>query len=247
MSSKKGLKLDAFVASVRPDPSASEQVQLLQGYLGKSNVDGHVRVYFDEALNNFIEVPENDILHALPCDKSENALGGCRLWVKKSAVVTFGDPKAANRLKSSFLEGDLMSAYGNFGITPQGLTPFPTEPFTPTNPRTPITTITQPQISWRDGCPSLRIPCYSQNNQGCLPVTFEPQCRFTLNDPGCFFPKTLREPDCIRVRTRLDPECFPQTTPIRTFPTNPTPVINLGQIGGQLGPQIRGTFNPYNY
>jgi len=273
MSSKKGLKMDAFVASVRPDPNDSEQVQLLQGYLGQSNLDGHIRVYFDEALNNFVEVPENGVLHALPCDKSENALGGCRLWVKKSAVVTFGDPKAANRLKSSFLEGDLITAYGNLGINPQGLTPVPTGPFTTTTINTTtILTTTRPPVSFVDGCPSMRIPCFSQNNLTC-PVTQngtfckntvnpafcpdtritlqKPTCLNTCNVPDCFQLKTLRNPECFIVRTVFEPQCLIRTTPACpidwTTPINPTPVINVGQIGGQLGTQFRGAFNPYNY
>ena len=116
MAINKNLRYDDFTASVRPDPKSSGQLALLCGYIGKSNMEGHVRVYLDEELNNFVEVPEGDILHCIPHEKSEDPLGGSRLWVKQSTVVTFGDPALANRPKSSFLEGDLMSSYANMGM-----------------------------------------------------------------------------------------------------------------------------------
>ena len=121
MATKKNLKLDSFIGVIRPNPNSSEQATLLQGYIGKSNVDGHIRVYFDDELNNFVEVPVKDILHCISNDKSENPLGGSRLWVKMSTVITYGDPASANRPKSSFLEGDLMQAYGDMGV---GTSPF---------------------------------------------------------------------------------------------------------------------------
>ena len=113
---KHNLRFDEFTALVHSDPNSSDQIVLLCGYIGKSNLDDHVRVYFDEELNNFVEVPESDILHCIPKDKSEDSLGGSRLWIKQSTIVTYGDPSSANRPKSSFLEGDLMQAYGDMGI-----------------------------------------------------------------------------------------------------------------------------------
>ena len=248
MSSKKGLKMDAFITSVRPDPNSSEQLQLLQGYLGKSSLNGHVRLYFDEALNNYVEVPEADILHALPYDKSENPLGGCRLWVKKSTIVTFGDPKAANRPKSSFLEGDLMSAYGNLGINPQGYTPNPTLPTGPITTNAPTTIITAP-ISLRTNCKSLISPCPTKVGVPCRKSIFNPPCFFTILTrqqticvPTCFktcFQFTCYHPICNYEPTIIE-HGFPQTI-------GPSPVINPGLGQATQATQFTGAFNPYNY
>lgn len=257
MTTKKNLRFDPFVEAVRRDPKAADELTLLQGYLGKSSVDGHVRVYFDEELNNFVEVPESDILYSAPNEKTENALGGSRLWVKKSTVVTFGDPNLTNRPQSSFLEGDLINAYRNLGIGGQGFDPG--------------------GIPGEFGIPNTWTPtCRSVGNGAC--ITNNPPCQATRI--GCNFPtliqrtcnrtcfvtqfRTCASPTCFN--TCLSPTCFRtcrpvactvHTTPgcpIRTFACTFRPedivqgVVNPGDFtgGGGFDPGYAGAFNPYN-
>ncbi|MBC7776572.1 MAG: hypothetical protein H7246_14150 [Phycisphaerae bacterium] len=111
----KGIRRDAFIRSVRPDPKSNDELVMLQGYIGDSDLDGHLRVYSDPALSDFIELPERDVLYCDPVNTDEDPLGGSRLWVKKTTVFTTGDPRHANRVKSSFLEGDILRAFGNQG------------------------------------------------------------------------------------------------------------------------------------
>ena len=111
-TSKPGLRYDEFVKNIRPDPKSNDALVMLQGYIGKSDLEGHVRVYSDPALSDFIELPEREICYADPVRPEEDPLGGSRLWVRKTAVFTAGDPNHANRVKSSFLEGDLVKAFG---------------------------------------------------------------------------------------------------------------------------------------
>lgn len=111
-TSKSGLRYDEFVKNIRPDPKSNDPLVMLQGYIGKSDLDGHVRVYSDPALSDFIDLPEREICYADPVKPEEDPLGGSRLWVRKTAVFTTGDPNLANRIKSSFLEGDLLNAFG---------------------------------------------------------------------------------------------------------------------------------------
>ena len=106
---------DDWVGQVRPDPRNTDQLTLVQGYLGQSSESGHVRVYSDESLNNFVEVPEDAIVHAQQLSPSESSLGGSKLWLRSDAVIVYGDPKSANRPKTTFLEGDLMQQYDAFG------------------------------------------------------------------------------------------------------------------------------------
>lgn len=112
-TSKSGLRFDEFVKNIRPDPKSNDPLVMLQGYIGKSDLDGHVRVYSDPALSDFIDLPERDICYADPVKPEEDPLGGSRLWVRKTTVFTAGDPNLANRIKSSFLEGDLVNAFGS--------------------------------------------------------------------------------------------------------------------------------------
>ncbi len=106
---------DDWVGQVRPDPRNTDQLTLLQGYLGQSSESGHVRVYSDESLNNFVEVPEDAIVYAQQLSQAESSLGGSKLWLRSDAVIIYGDPKSANRPKTTFLEGDLMQQYNAFG------------------------------------------------------------------------------------------------------------------------------------
>ncbi|MBI1227760.1 MAG: hypothetical protein GC192_21175 [Bacteroidetes bacterium] len=262
---KSDLKLDGFVESVRPDPKSNEQVQLLQGYLGGSSEQGHVRLYFDEELNNFVDVPKADILHCVPNDKSENPLGGSRIWVKKATVVTFGDTATANRAKSSFLEGDLISAYGNLGIGKQAdltLQDFPG--------------ITPSQLP---GCVSLGNGACITNNLPCRtigiacnitgPISIGVPCipsKFTICQTRFGIPclVSIVKPSCLRTcvqpscgRTCIQFTCNPricdfvacrnaslQTGPVTTTVINPTVDIN-DAIAAQQQQMFQGAFNPF--
>jgi hypothetical protein len=112
MESKAKYQLDDWVGAVRSDPKNTDQLTVLQGYLGTSSEEGHIRVYSDESLNDFVEVPEAAIVHAVKMTPAESALGGSKLWLRADSTITFGDPKLANRPKSTFLEGDIMQQYG---------------------------------------------------------------------------------------------------------------------------------------
>ncbi len=121
MANNANYQLDDWVGAVRADPRNTDQLTVLQGYLGASSEADHVRVYSDESLNSFVEVPKSAIVHAVKLTETESSLGGSRLWLRADSVVTYGDPRAANRPKSTFLEGDIMQQYGAFGnIAPAG-------------------------------------------------------------------------------------------------------------------------------
>ncbi|QIL74994.1 hypothetical protein [Hymenobacter sp. HDW8] len=102
---------DEWIEQVRPDLRSTDQLTLLQGFIGRSSENGHLRVYSDESLNNFVEVPEDAIVHAVKLSEADSPLGGSKLWLRSDVVVTYGDPKAANRPRTTFLEGDLMQQY----------------------------------------------------------------------------------------------------------------------------------------
>ena len=97
---------DEWIKAVRPDPKeTSDQMVVLEGYIGQSSVDGHIRVYTDETLGNFIEIPESDIVYHI--EIKDSTLGGSRLWVNADTIYTYGDPKEKRRPKATFLSGDL--------------------------------------------------------------------------------------------------------------------------------------------
>jgi hypothetical protein len=112
------VRRDAFVKGVRPDPKSTEELVLLQGYIGDSDQQGCIRVYADPTLSDFIDLSEKDVCYADPVSDDEDSLGGSRLWVRKTATFSAGDPGHVNRVKSSFLEGDILKAFGDTGNIP---------------------------------------------------------------------------------------------------------------------------------
>lgn len=192
-TSKSGLRYDEFVKNIRPDPKSNDPLVMLQGYIGKSDLDGHVRVYSDPALSDFIDLPEREICYADPVKPEEDPLGGSRLWVRKTAVFTTGDPNLANRVKSSFLEGDLLNAFGGAEGIPGA--------------------VLAGGIREKLSVPIFNCPNNSLYGPIC-PITRRPQiCNITFAKPTC--DRTCLQVSCNRTclqptcnRTCLQPTCF---------------------------------------
>ena len=182
----KGIRRDAFVKGVRPDPKSAEELVVVQGYIGDSDLPGHVRVYSDAALSDYIDLPEQEVLYYDSVKHEEDPLGGSRLWVRKTTVFTTGDPRHANRVKSSFLEGDIVRAFGNTGKIPTvaggnivqfsgGITVCP-----PKSCGSPCRSLNP-----REWCgPSVNGPCYyaNENAAGIDPAQLRPCVLRTI---GC--------------------------------------------------------------
>ena len=161
MATKKNLPLDEFVQAIRPDPAIKgETLKVICGFLGKSSEKESIRVYFDEALNQFVDFKESDIVHAVKFSREESALGGCKLWIRNSATYTYGDPeKKEDRPKAQFLQGALT----------QGYQPGPDGPNLP---------------------PDLTIQthfggCFTRIDPGCGHTVFNPPCHRTVFNPPC--------------------------------------------------------------
>jgi hypothetical protein len=52
-----------FVAKIVKDPKNPPKTIMLTGFLGASSEPGHTRLYFDPHLSNYVEVPDDAILH----------------------------------------------------------------------------------------------------------------------------------------------------------------------------------------
>lgn len=107
------LDFDDFIEKLRPDPKeVGNPLVIVQGLIGASSEDGHVRVYLDDALNEFIDVPEKDICYAVKLDEKDHPEGGSKLWVNADAIFMYGDPSQPNtRSKGSFLQGDIANSF----------------------------------------------------------------------------------------------------------------------------------------
>ena len=105
------LRYDKFVEVLRPDPKSTPKLVVLEGYVGQSSEDGNFRLYSDDALCNYIEIPINAVLHAEANTSEQNPLGGSKIWVKADTVYTAGPADAEVREKGTFLQGSLYNRY----------------------------------------------------------------------------------------------------------------------------------------
>ena len=79
-----------FVDQVVKDPNNPPNALLLQGYLGASSEENHVRLYLDPQLSDYVEIPEDAILHTVDAPAEQSPLGGSYVWINADAQLTHG-------------------------------------------------------------------------------------------------------------------------------------------------------------
>jgi hypothetical protein len=98
-----------FVAKIVKDPKNPPKTIMLTGFLGASSEPGHTRLYFDPHLSNYVEVPDDAILHTQEAP-GEGGLEATHVWIRQDAQLIYG-PAGAERPKGTFLEGPIMQAH----------------------------------------------------------------------------------------------------------------------------------------
>ncbi|MFL6331851.1 MAG: hypothetical protein ACJ754_00750 [Pyrinomonadaceae bacterium] len=104
------LRSDDFVGQIVQDPNAPPSVTLLSGYLGSSSEEGHVRLYLDEELSRYVEIPQKAVRYTQELPPEHSPLGGSLLWVDRDAEVVHG-AAGSERPKATFLEGQIAQDY----------------------------------------------------------------------------------------------------------------------------------------
>ena len=78
---------DGFVGRVVQDPKQPPNALLLTGFVGDSAEEGHLRLYSDPSLSQYVDVPEEAVLHSEPLPMDQSPLGGSHLWVRSDAKL----------------------------------------------------------------------------------------------------------------------------------------------------------------
>lgn len=120
---------DDFVSKVVKDPKQPPDTLLLNGFLGKSSEDGHVRLYFDPELKSYVEIPQDAILHSQEISKESSPLGGHHVWINPNAELIHGRV-GPQRTKAKFFEGPLGAAAAGMGAAAQPAMPYTLACFT---------------------------------------------------------------------------------------------------------------------
>ena len=112
-------KRDNFISKIVKDPTNPPKTILLKGYLGESSEEGHTRLYLDAQLSNYVEVPDDAILHEQDVPRDQSPLGETYVWIDQDAQVIHG-AAGPQRQKSKFLEGPIAAAAAGAGLGPIG-------------------------------------------------------------------------------------------------------------------------------
>jgi len=191
---KAGPKQDELVAKLVKDAQSPPDTLLLSGHLGASSEDGHTRLYFDPQLSDYVEIPNDAILHTQEIPKDQSPLGGTFVWIKNDAVLIHGKV-GPNRLKAKFLEGRIQQEFvraqaAGAGVPGQAGVPFVTLPDAPGC-----------QTQFGPAChtltPGLACPTAVCTHIGPACQTHQPPC--TVTGPTC----PTHQLEC----TRLGPHC----------------------------------------
>src|SRR5882724_967944 len=225
MAANKKPRRENFISKIVKDPTNPPKTILLRGYLGDSSEEGHTRLYLDPQLNNYVEVPDEAILHEEDVPKEQSPLGETYVWIDQDAQVIHG-AAGPQRQKSKFLEGPIAAAAAGPGLGPAGpiftfiCTPPPSLgcPITPIHgcppPPTPLHGC---QVSQLVACPTLIGPgCGQVASVGC-PVT--PACPTHLCPVSQLIPcHTLIGPGCGQVASLGCPPPTPLCPPTPLHP-----------------------------
>ncbi len=224
------VKNDEFVSKIVTDPKNPPNTLLLKGFIGASSEAGHIRLYMDSALSDYVEIPESAVLYAQQLTKEESPLGGSNVWIQRDASLIHG-PILAARPKASFLEGRIMTTHA---CAVQG------RPFLP---KTVMITCTDVGPCPTDACTNFGPKCHTQTVVTCpapcpIPTQSGTTCPApcptpTLDGPNCPTTPgfTCSGPSC---PTTADTTCCGPLCP--TFPAN--------TCGGPNCPTVSGTTCP---
>jgi hypothetical protein len=98
---------DGFVGRVVQDPRQPPNALLLTGFVGDSAEEGHLRLYSDPSLAQYVDVPEEAVLHSEPLPMDQSPLGGSHLWVRSDAKL-LPQGGGAQQQQAGFLGGQLL-------------------------------------------------------------------------------------------------------------------------------------------
>jgi hypothetical protein len=232
------VRLDDFVGRIVQDPSQPPELLLLSGYLGASSEEGHVRLYLDEELSRYVELPEKAIRHTQELPPEQSPLGGSLVWLDRGAEVLHGSASEERR-KATFLEGqiaqDFIGAGSGEGAQQEGGgeagAAAPTRLLGCQSAFNPCI----PPTEFGPNCQSSFQICNTLTGIFC--TRFGPGCRRTAFEPGC----TAFGPNCRTVQIVLCESRF-ITSCISRVPADcvfGNPSVDLPCPQTSLGPGCR--------
>lgn len=129
VTTKVSLREDEFVGRAVEDPNAPPQLLMLTGYVGKSSKGSHTRIYLDLLLSSYVDVPDEEILHAQELPKAQSPVGGYYIWIRRTDLILEELQQGYQRAAQA--QQDLVSKLQGNGSMTTGTLNFNSSSFTP--------------------------------------------------------------------------------------------------------------------
>jgi hypothetical protein len=101
-----------FIEHVVGDAKNPQETRMLTGWFGESGEEGHRRLYTDAELSNYIDIPDDAILHSEPL-KDVQPSGGVIVWINRDAALKQGG--SASSRAARFLQGQVQQDFASAG------------------------------------------------------------------------------------------------------------------------------------
>ncbi len=161
------LRQHELVDKLLPDPSQPQPLTVLSGFLGKSTQAGHWRLYLTTALNEYVEVPEENIIHTKSLGPEQSALGRTVIWLRSDTPLQY-TRFTSRQIQAEFLEGTIASGFrAQAGVSRATMVPGARFPRPMTNGCSDVWCPTDRcSTDYLPACPTVY----------CTPKTFEDWC-----------------------------------------------------------------------
>ena len=162
---------DELAETLAADPTASPDLRVLVGWVGRSDRDNHIRLYTTLDFGEHLDLPRSDVAHV---HHSHDPLQPSLLWIRAGAKITISRSEARDA-QATFLRGSLAASLGSAWR--------PWRPWRPWGPGGGWDLVSvPPQVSVCITCPT------GGGDHTCVPATctLASSCLTTVpTDPGC--------------------------------------------------------------
>lgn len=104
-----GLQPDELIEQLVPDPGEPPMVVGLDGYVGRSDREGFVRLYRDLSVSYWLEIPENAVYFARTVDVAGKFQRMSVVWIHRDAIVHPRITNTDDGVLLEFLDGEFVA------------------------------------------------------------------------------------------------------------------------------------------
>ena len=121
-------KSNPIVGKIVKDPKSPPNALCLRGFVGDSSEEKSIRLYFNPDFSDYVDVPEDAVLHSEPVPEAWSPFGAMYVWIERDAELMHG----SERIKANFMQGRIFqqqagaqaAAAAQAQVQPQAV-PFP--------------------------------------------------------------------------------------------------------------------------